>query len=78
MNRISLAPFSLQDWEPVVLRKKAPTTKDLSSESAVNAARRQGVNIDTVKKVSTCGWLYLDYLVFYKPAENRKVNYFFS
>lgn len=41
-----------QDWEPVVIRKKAPTTKTTQSESAVNAARRMGAQVETVKKVT--------------------------
>jgi len=34
----------------VVIRKKAPTNAQLKDEGAVNAARRQGIAIDTVKK----------------------------
>ncbi|URD89420.1 Multiprotein-bridging factor [Musa troglodytarum] len=39
-----------QDWEPVVLRKKAPTAAAKKDEKAVNAARRSGADIETVKK----------------------------
>ncbi|XP_074586414.1 multiprotein-bridging factor 1b-like [Curcuma longa] len=39
-----------QDWEPVVLRKKAPTAAAKKDEKAVNAARRSGAEIETVKK----------------------------
>lgn len=39
-----------QDWNPVVIRKKQPTNSDLKDESAVNAARRAGVAIETEKK----------------------------
>ncbi|ESW04833.1 hypothetical protein PHAVU_011G128800 [Phaseolus vulgaris] len=39
-----------QDWEPVVLRKKAPTAAAKKDEKAVNAARRSGAEIDTQKK----------------------------
>eukprot|EP00878_Enallax_costatus_P021314 GHUV01022560.1.p1 GENE.GHUV01022560.1~~GHUV01022560.1.p1 ORF type:complete len:139 (+),score=38.14 GHUV01022560.1:94-510(+) len=41
-----------QDWDTVVIRKKKPTTSQLKDESAVNAARRAGVGIETVKKVA--------------------------
>ncbi|KAI3961411.1 hypothetical protein MKX01_000541 [Papaver californicum] len=43
-----------QDWEPVVIRKKAPTSAAKKDEKAVNAARRSGAEIETVKK-STAG-----------------------
>ncbi|XP_059662732.1 multiprotein-bridging factor 1a-like [Cornus florida] len=43
-----------QDWEPVVIRKKAPTSAARKDEKAVNAARRAGADIETVKK-STAG-----------------------
>lgn len=39
-----------QDWEPVVIRKKAPTAAANKDEKAVNAARRSGAEIETVKK----------------------------
>ncbi|KAG2577623.1 hypothetical protein PVAP13_6NG165700 [Panicum virgatum] len=39
-----------QDWEPVVVRKKAPTAAAKKDEKAVNAARRSGAEIDTMKK----------------------------
>lgn len=39
-----------QDWEPIVLRKKAPTAAAKKDEKAVNAARRSGAEIDTIKK----------------------------
>ncbi|XP_058095553.1 multiprotein-bridging factor 1b [Magnolia sinica] len=39
-----------QDWEPVVIRKKAPTSAAKKDEKAVNAARRSGADIETVKK----------------------------
>lgn len=54
LNSLKNRNISTQDWDPVVLRKKAPTAKDLSTEAAVNAARRQGAQIDTVKKVNHC------------------------
>ncbi|KAL9297754.1 hypothetical protein ACSQ67_023650 [Phaseolus vulgaris] len=40
-----------QDWEPVVLRKKAPTAAAKKDEKAVNAARRSGAEIDTQKNM---------------------------
>ncbi|KAJ4981687.1 hypothetical protein NE237_032926 [Protea cynaroides] len=43
-----------QDWEPVVIRKKAPTAAAKKDEKAVNAARRVGADIETIKK-STAG-----------------------
>ncbi|CAA3020914.1 multiprotein-bridging factor 1a-like [Olea europaea var. sylvestris] len=39
-----------QDWEPVVIRKKAPTAAARKDEKAVNAARRAGAEIETVRK----------------------------
>ncbi|XP_020270882.1 multiprotein-bridging factor 1b-like, partial [Asparagus officinalis] len=43
-----------QDWAPVVVRKKAPNAAAKKDEKAVNAARRSGADIETVKK-STAG-----------------------
>ncbi|PON31491.1 Transcription regulator, DNA-binding [Parasponia andersonii] len=43
-----------QDWEPVVIKKKAPNAAAKKDEKAVNAARRVGAEIETVKK-STAG-----------------------
>ncbi|PIN15957.1 Transcription factor MBF1 [Handroanthus impetiginosus] len=42
----------VQDWEPVVIRKKAPTAAARKDEKAVNAARRTGAEIETIKKSS--------------------------
>ena len=39
-----------QDWEPVVIRKKAPNAAAKKDEKAVNAARRAGAEIETIKK----------------------------
>ncbi|XP_010524071.1 PREDICTED: multiprotein-bridging factor 1b-like [Tarenaya hassleriana] len=39
-----------QDWEPVVIRKKAPNSAAKRDEKAVNAARRTGAEIETVRK----------------------------
>ncbi|XP_077227959.1 multiprotein-bridging factor 1a-like [Tasmannia lanceolata] len=43
-----------QDWEPVVIRKKAPNSAAKKDEKAVNAARRSGAEIETIRK-STAG-----------------------
>uniref|UniRef100_A0A7N0RJG9 HTH cro/C1-type domain-containing protein n=1 Tax=Kalanchoe fedtschenkoi TaxID=63787 RepID=A0A7N0RJG9_KALFE len=43
-----------QDWEPVVIRKKAPSAAVKKDEKFVNAARRAGAEIETLKK-STAG-----------------------
>ncbi|KAL6999634.1 Multiprotein-bridging factor 1b [Sarracenia purpurea var. burkii] len=48
-----IGPIS-QDWEPVVIRKKAPTAAARKDEKAVNAARRAGAEIETIRK-STAG-----------------------
>lgn len=39
-----------QDWEPVIVRKKAPTSAQATSSKAVNAAIRAGAAVETVKK----------------------------
>ncbi|KMS98291.1 hypothetical protein BVRB_4g093940 [Beta vulgaris subsp. vulgaris] len=44
-----IGPMS-QDWEPVVIRKKAPNAAAKKDEKAVNAARRAGAEIETVRK----------------------------
>ncbi|KAK4777404.1 hypothetical protein SAY87_017591 [Trapa incisa] len=44
-----IGPIS-QDWEPIVIRKKAPNAAAKKDEKAVNAARRAGAEIETVKK----------------------------
>ncbi|KAJ7539876.1 hypothetical protein O6H91_11G113000 [Diphasiastrum complanatum] len=44
-----IGPIS-QDWEPVVIRKKAPTAAAKRDEKAVNEARRAGGPIETIKK----------------------------
>ncbi|KAK9906210.1 hypothetical protein M0R45_002711 [Rubus argutus] len=46
-----VGPIS-QDWEPVVIRKKAPNAAAKKDEKAVNAARRAGAEIETVKKAT--------------------------
>lgn len=41
----------MSDWDTVtVLRKKAPKAGALKTEAAINAARRQGVPVDTQQK----------------------------
>lgn len=54
-----IGPMS-QDWEPVVIRKKAPNAAAKKDEKAVNAARRAGAEIETVRK----GFLFLSPLFF--------------
>ncbi|KAJ4726457.1 multiprotein bridging factor 1B [Melia azedarach] len=44
-----IGPIS-QDWEPVVIRKKAPNAATKKDEKVVNAARRAGADIETLKK----------------------------
>ncbi|XP_031270843.1 multiprotein-bridging factor 1b-like [Pistacia vera] len=44
-----VGPIS-QDWEPVVIRKKAPNAAAKKDEKVVNAARRSGADIETIKK----------------------------
>eukprot|EP00252_Welwitschia_mirabilis_P007058 TRINITY_DN180_c0_g2_i1.p1 TRINITY_DN180_c0_g2~~TRINITY_DN180_c0_g2_i1.p1 ORF type:complete len:143 (-),score=23.71 TRINITY_DN180_c0_g2_i1:387-815(-) len=44
-----IGPIS-QDWEPVVIRKKPLNSAAKKDEKAVNAARRAGGPIETVKK----------------------------
>lgn len=39
-----------QDWEPVVIRKHPTKSAETKDEKAVNAARRTGGQVDTVKK----------------------------
>ncbi|KAM3395993.1 multiprotein-bridging factor 1a [Capsicum galapagoense] len=39
-----------QDWEPVVIRKKPPTAAARKDEKTVNAARRAGAEIETIRK----------------------------
>ncbi|KAK8935165.1 Multiprotein-bridging factor 1a [Platanthera zijinensis] len=39
-----------QDWEPVVIRKKAPNAAAKKDEKAVNVARQAGGEIETSKK----------------------------
>lgn len=50
----------IQDWEPVVIRKKAPTAAARKDEKAVNAARRAGAEIETVRK---CAYSYVWFLI---------------
>jgi hypothetical protein len=47
-----VGPIS-QDWEPVVIRKKAPNAAAKKDEKAVNAARRTGGPIETIKKCNS-------------------------
>ena len=49
LEMAGIGPLS-QDWEPVVIRKKAPNAAAKKDEKAVNAARRAGAEIETIKK----------------------------
>lgn len=41
----------MSDWDTVtVLKKRAPKASTMKSEKAVNAARRQGAQVDTQQK----------------------------
>lgn len=42
--------FNDQQWEPVIIKKKLPKGVSAKSEKVVNAARRQGLAVDTVTK----------------------------
>ena len=69
-----------QDWEPVTLRKKAPTAAAKKDEKAVNAARRSGAEIETVKK---CEAIYLSvaFICIFCPSvidRYRESEFFFS
>lgn len=54
-----------QDWEPVVIRKKAPNSAAKRDEKTVNAARRSGADIETVRKClfSFSPWISV-YLIY--------------
>jgi len=39
-----------QQWEPVIIKKKLPKGSSSTSEKVINAARRQGVAVETVSK----------------------------
>lgn len=41
-----------QDWDTVIIRKRQPTNSQLKDEASVNAARRSGVGVETVKKMT--------------------------
>lgn len=47
-----------QDWEPVVIKKKAPNAAAKKDEKVVNAARRAGADIETVRKCNIF-WFFL-------------------
>jgi len=47
-------PPSHQDWTPVVVHKRPVTQAELRDEKAVNAARRQGVAVDTSARFDAC------------------------
>lgn len=46
--------MSTTDWDTVtVLRKKAPKASQMKTESAINQARRQGLEVETKEKCKT-------------------------
>mmetsp|Transcript_3609 Transcript_3609/g.10398 ORF Transcript_3609/g.10398 Transcript_3609/m.10398 type:complete len:140 (+) Transcript_3609:214-633(+) len=47
--------YNGQDWDQVVLRKKAPAGGSQKSAAAVNAAKRAGGQVETVKKFNAGG-----------------------
>ncbi|KAG2258460.1 multiprotein-bridging factor 1b-like [Brassica napus] len=44
-----------QDWEPVVIRKRAPNSAAKRDEKTVNAARRSGADINPSENVFNAG-----------------------
>ena len=42
--------MSGNQWEPVIIKKKLPAGVSGKSNQVLNAARRQGVQVDTVTK----------------------------
>ena len=68
-----IGPIS-QDWEPVVIRKKAPTAAARKDEKAVNAARRAGAEIETIKK---CLFLSLTFSAI-RVSDSRQSIYIWS
>lgn len=56
-----IGPLS-QDWEPVVIRKKAPNAAARKDEKAVNAARRMGAEVESVKKCKQPNALHFFFL----------------
>ena len=42
--------MSDNQWEPVIIRKKLPKGVSAKSDKVVNAARRQGLEVETVTK----------------------------
>ena len=51
----------MSDWDTVtVLRKKAPKAGALKTEAAINAARRQGVPVDTQQKCKLKYFFYFN------------------
>lgn len=53
-----------QDWEPVVIRKKTPNAAAKKDEKVVNAARRAGAEIETLRKCNNSFYL-LCYLLIH-------------
>lgn len=55
----------MSDWDTVtVLKKRAPKASQMKSEQAVNAARRQGVQVETQQKCK----ILLEQILFAKSV----------
>lgn len=65
-----IGPLS-QDWEPVVIRKKAPNAAAKKDEKAVNAARRAGAEIETIKKCELSNFYLLSLFFSSTRSPNR-------
>lgn len=42
--------MSDNQWEPVIIKKRLPKGASATSDKVVNAARRQGLEVETVTK----------------------------
>ena len=48
--RLHIAKMSDNQWEPVIIKKRLPKGASSTSDKVVNAARRQGLEVETVTK----------------------------
>lgn len=63
----------MSDWDTVtVLRKKAPKSSQLKTESAVNQARRQGVAVDTQQKCKYKSGIQFYMHIIMRMGETKK------
>lgn len=54
----------MSDWDTVtVLKKRAPKASTMKSEQAVNAARRQGVQVETQQKCKFAQSILTHYVI---------------